>query len=182
MASENLHVPQKNNSALTSQSVRDIMNAYKTQAKIQLYDDSSAMSNDEVTGVGGRDIPLSALRARETVTDESGNVITLPKSRLAEEAESRRTIASAYNKMRGIEENEEDIDDDGEYYEEEESDIPSSSRSNLSNIRRFKADYVEDMPEDDEGLLEILELAIRNARANLEMLESLYAALSPQTD
>lgn len=181
MASENLHVPQKNNSALTSQSVRDIMNAYKTQAKIQLYDDSSAMSNDEVTGVGGRDIPLSALRARETVTDESGNVITLPKSRLAEEAESRRTIASAYNKMRGIEENEEDIDDDGEYYEEE-SDIPSSSRSNLSNIRRFKADYVEDMPEDDEGLLEILELAIRNARANLEMLESLYAALSPQTE
>ena len=76
---------------------------------------------------------------------------------------------------------EEDIDDDGEYYEEE-SDIPSSSRSNLSNIRRFKADYVEDMPEDDEGLLEILELAIRNARANLEMLESLYAALSPQTE
>lgn len=182
MASENLHVPQKNNSALTSQSVRDIMNAYKTQAKIQLYDDSSAMSNDEVTGVGGRDIPLSALRARETVTDESGNVITLPKSRLAEEAESRRTIASAYNKMRGIEENEEDMDDDGEYYEEE-SDIPSSSRrNNLSNIRRFKADYVEDMPEDDEGLLEILELAIRNARANLEMLESLYAALSPQTE
>jgi len=38
------------------------------------------------------------------------------------------------------------------------------------------------MPEDDEGLLEILELAIRNARANLEMLESLYAALSPQTE
>ena len=38
---------------------------------------------------------------------------------------------------------------------------------------------MEDMPDTDEGLLEVLALAINNAKCNLEMLESLYAALSP---
>ena len=173
-SNENLRVPQSNvNKSLTHQSVRDIMNAYSTQSKIQLYDDSSAMSNNDVSGVGGRDIPLSALRPKQTTfTDESGNVIPIPKSRLAEESQSRKDIASAYRRMKGIEESDEDAD----YVEDDYENAPRAK--DLSSIKRFSADYVEDMPDDDEGLLEILELAIRNAKANLEMLESLYAALS----
>ena len=154
----------------------DIMNAYNTQSKIQLYDESSALSNDGISGVSGRDIPLSALRARANATDESGNAISLPRSRLVKEAESRKAIASAYNKMKGVDEDESEYEGN---YGEESDDMDEAPVRDLSGIKRFHADYVEDMPEDDEGLLEILELAIRNARANLEMLESLYAALSP---
>ena len=40
------------NAGNTAKSVRDIMAAYNSQSKIQLYDDSSAMSNDGVEGVG----------------------------------------------------------------------------------------------------------------------------------
>ena len=90
---------------------------------------------------------------------------------MLEEVRTYGDIAKAYNAMRGVDEGEEDetmeIDDNG-----------STPSTDLSKIKRFEADYVEDMPNDDEGLLEILELAINNARANLEMLESLYAALS----
>ena len=166
MADNNLHVPQK--AAGTAKSVRDIMAAYNSQSKIQLYDDSSAMSNDGVEGVGGRNIPLAALRPRQVVQDENGRPVPLPRGTVMAETKS---IASAYNKMRGVEES----DDEG-------LDLPTSPRraKNLPEVPRFKAEYVEDMPETDEGLLEVLELAIRNARANLEMLESLYAALCPE--
>lgn len=166
---DTLHVPQSK-SGISRQSINDIMNAYKSQSKIQLYDDSSAMSNDDISGVGGRDIPLSALRARplQSYVDENGNTVQVPKSRFSEEADARHSIARAYNQMKGIEEEE---TEGGEYEEM----IP---RGELSGVPRFKASYVEDMPEDDEGLLGILELAINNAKANLEMLQSLYAALS----
>ena len=165
MADNNLHVPQ--NAGSTAKSVRDIMAAYNSQSKIQLYDDSSAMSNDGVEGVGGRNIPLAALRPRQVVQDESGNPVALPRGRVMAEAKS---IASAYNRMRGVEED----GTEGEGFE-----LPTATRraKNLAEVPRFKAEYMEDMPDSDEGLLEVLELAIRNARANLEMLESLYAAL-----
>ena len=68
-STENLHVPQsKSGSALNSQSVKSIMDAYKTQSKIQLYDDNSAQSQgagNESIGVTGRNIPLSMLRPSE---------------------------------------------------------------------------------------------------------------------
>ena len=173
---DTLHVPQAK-SSISRQSINDIMNAYNSQSKIQLYDDSSAMSNDDISGVGGRDIPLSALRPKaqkpKTFVDENGNLMqSVPsKTRLSEDVEAQRSIRQAYNRMRGIEEGESEGEEDGEYEEM----IP---RGGLSDVPRFKASYVEDMPEDDEGLLGILELAINNAKANLEMLQSLYAALS----
>lgn len=169
----NLRVPQAK-SSISRQSINDIMNAYNSQSKIQLYDDSSAMSNDDISGVGGRDIPLSALRPKaqesQTFVDENGNLVqSVPsKTRISEDIDARRSITQAYNHMRGIEETD-DVAEEDEY-----NGVPSRD---LSDIPRFKASYVEDMPEDDEALLEILELAINNAKANLEMLQSLYAAL-----
>lgn len=189
MAEDNtLHVPQSK-ASFSSQSMKEIMDAYKTQSKIQLYDDSSSQTagaQNESVGVTGRDIPLSMLRPSANPIrdiDENGNpVMQRPsRGRILQEAQSYGDIARAYNSMRGIEE---DNGDDEEDYGGEEYEIPAhegrSKNADLSKIKRFEADYVEDMPDDDEGLLGILELAINNARANLEMLESLYAALSPQ--
>jgi hypothetical protein len=180
MSTENLHVPQsKSGSALNSQSVRSIMDAYKTQSKIQLYDDNSAQSQgagNENVGVTGRNIPLSMLRPSANPVqdiDENGNIVMRRPSRgrNLQEAEAYGDIAKAYRNMKGIEDEEESG------YEE-----LTPPRPSLSNIRRFEAEYIEDIPETDEGLLEVLGLAINNARANLEMLESLYAALSPTTE
>ena len=185
-----LRVPQSKGS-LDSQSVKDIMDAYWKQSKIQLYDDSSAQSGgagSENIGVTGKNIPLAMLRpsANPTVDiDENGRPVAARPSRenMVQEAKSYRSIASAYRKMNGMEED----DDYPEDYAAEGGDPASFSeppkpisRRDLSSVKRFEANYVEDMPEDDEGLLGILELAIENARANLEMLESLYAALSPK--
>jgi hypothetical protein len=177
-----LHVPQSSG-GMTSQAIKDIMAAYKTQSKIQLYDESSSQSTNaqnESIGVTGRDIPLSMLRASPenacSADNPSSPAAPRPhgrpsRGRMLEEVRTYGDIAKAYNAMRGVDEGEEDetmeIDDNG-----------STPSTDLSKIKRFEADYVEDMPNDDEGLLEILELAINNARANLEMLESLYAALS----
>jgi hypothetical protein len=185
MSAENLHVPQaKSVSALNSQSVKSIMDAYKTQSKIPLYDESSAQSQgagNENIGVTGRNIPLSMLRPSANPVqevDENGNaVIRRPsRGRIMQEAQAYGDIAKAYKSMNGIED-EDEVDYDA---------IPdfgnmqgAAPRRDLSSVKRFEAEYVEDIPDSDEGLLEVLELAINNARANLEMLESLYAALSP---
>lgn len=160
-----------------------IMNAYKTQSKIPLYDENSAQSADaanENIGVKGRDIPLHLLRPSSSPVqdvDESGNIVHRRPSRndVLREVQSYGDIAKAYNAMNGVEESEGDYEED--YVE---GDIPRGGRraKDLSSVKRFEADYVEDMPNTDEGLLEILELAINNARANLEMMESLYAALA----
>ena len=183
----NLHVPQsKSSSAFSSQSVKDIMDAYRTQSKIQLYDDSSSQTagaQNESVGVTGRNIPLSMLRPSANPVqniDENGNpVMQRPsRGRILQEMQSYGDIAKAYNSMRGIEEADEN---EGEYGGTEVQAHKGRTNADLSKIKRFEADYVEDMPDDDEGLLGILELAINNARANLEMLESLYAALSPQS-
>lgn len=179
MSSENLHVPQsKSGSALNSQSVKSIMDAYKTQSKIQLYDESSAQSGgaaSENIGVTGRNIPLSMLKPSANPVqemDENGNPVMRRPSRgkILQEAESYGQIAKAYRSMNGI------VDDD----EEDEGEEPSFRlpQRDLSSVKRYEAEYIEDMPDTDDGLLEVLELAIKNARANLEMLESLYAALS----
>lgn len=160
------------------------MDAYRTQSKIQLYDDSSSQTagaQNESVGVTGRNIPLSMLRPSANPVqniDENGNpVMQRPsRGRILQEVQSYGDIAKAYNAMRGIEEADED---EGEYGETEAH--KGRTNADLSKVKRFEADYVEDMPDDDEGLLGILELAINNARANLEMLESLYAALSPQS-
>lgn len=179
--SENLHVPQaKSGSALNSQSIKSIMDAYKTQSKIQLYDDNSAQSQgagNENIGVTGRNIPLSMLRPSANPiedVDESGNRVLRQRpsaSRILQEAQSYGEIAMAYKTMNGMKDNEDES-------EKSESEIRFPKRD-LSSVKRFEAEYMEDMPDTDEGLLEVLALAINNARANLEMLESLYAALSP---
>lgn len=181
MSSENLHVPQsKSGSALNSQAVKSIMDAYKTQSKIQLYDESSAQSGgaaSENIGVTGRNIPLSMLKPSANPVqdiDENGNPVMRRPSRgkILQEAESYGQIAKAYRSMNGI------VDDD----EDDEGEEPSFRlpQRDLSSVKRYEAEYIEDMPDTDDGLLEVLELAIKNARANLEMLESLYAALSPE--
>ena len=82
----------------------------------------------------------------------------------------------AYRQMKGIDESDDD---------EETIDLPQTTvrrGRDLSGVVRREAEYMEDMPDDDEGLLEVLALAIKNAKANLEMLMSLYAALSGETD
>lgn len=171
---------------MTSQSIRDIMNAYNSQSKIQLYDDSSATAENgggDISGVKGRNIPLAALRPRQTPceeTDENGNVRQAYRSRLAEDAMARQDIMKAYNQMRGIEEETEGAAEGGEEYMDGLDDRQPTRALDISSVPRFKAEYIEDMPDDDEGLLGVLALAIRNAKANLEMLQSLYAALSPQ--
>ena len=188
---QKLRVPQSTSgSASSSQSVKSIMAAYRSQAKIPLYDDSSAQSAgaaNENVGVTGREIPLSMLRpsANPVVdVDENGNRIVRRPSRndIGREIAAYGDITKAYNKMNGIEE-------DANSYENDNgvsngftppSQSPNGHRAkDLSSVKRFEANYIEDMPDSDEGLLEVLELAINNARANLEMLESLYAALSP---
>lgn len=198
-STENLHVPQaKSSSALNSQSIKSIMDAYKTQSKIQLYDDNSAQSQgagNENIGVTGRNIPLSMLRPSANPVqdvDENGNIIVRQRpsrGRILQEAEAYGDITKAYKAMRGIDDNEEAreiYDDDIEEYNEEETPIkiaaPRPRYRDISSVKRFEADYIEDIPDTDEGLLEVLELTINNARANLEMLESLYAALSPSTE
>ena len=103
---ENLHVPQsKSGSALNSQSVKSIMDAYKTQSKIQLYDESSAQSQgagNENIGVTGRNIPLSMLRPSANPVqdvDENGNIIVRQRpsrGRMLQEAEAYGDIAKAY--------------------------------------------------------------------------------------
>ena len=197
-STENLHVPQsKSGSALNSQSVKSIMDAYKTQSKIQLYDDNSAQSQgagNENIGVTGRNIPLSMLRPSANPVqdvDENGNIIVSQRpsrGRMLQEAEAYGDIAKAYKAMKGITDDEEDegqYEEDIEEYNEEGTPIKIAPRQryrDLSSVKRFEAEYMEDMPDTDEGLLEVLELAINNARANLEMLESLYAALSPSME
>lgn len=190
-STENLHVPQsKSGSALNSQSVKSIMDAYKTQSKIQLYDDNSAQSQgagNENIGVTGRNIPLSMLRPSANPVqdiDENGNIVISQrrpsKGRMLQEAEAYGDIAKAYRAMKGI--NDDDEEQEQEDYDETIEDYniaPRPRNKDLSSVRRFEAEYIEDMPDTDEGLLEVLALAINNARANLEMLESLYAALSP---
>ena len=171
---QNLHVPQSTGGS-TKQSMQSIMDAYKTQSKISLYGDNSAESagaQDPNVGVTGRDIPLSMLRPSaanaNTTMDENGNVVMRRPSRgdVLREVESYGGIANAYRQMKGLP-------------TVSNNRIPAST-ADLSGVKRFEADYVEDMPDTDEGLLEILELAINNAKANLEMLQSLYAALSPK--
>ena len=164
----NLTVPQSKTS-FTKQSVNDIMEAYKSQSKIQLYDDSASSTEQGLNGVKGRDIPLSALRPnqQQTFVDEDGNVKrrTMSKSRIAADAEAYGDITNAYRKMNGL-----------------PVENAVKRAKDYSSIPRTEAQYVEDMPETDEGLLEILALAIRNAKANLEMMESLYAMLSGDVD
>lgn len=181
-STENLHVPQsKSGSALNSQSVKSIMDAYRTQSKIQLYDDNSAQSQgagNENIGVTGRNIPLSMLRPSANPVqdiDENGNIVVgrrrPSRGRMLQEAEAYGDIAKAYKAMKGMDDGDEDVEDNGI--------APHPRNKDLSSVRRFEAEYIEDMPDTDEELLEVLALAINNARANLEMLESLYAALSP---
>jgi len=188
-STENLHVPQsKSGSALNSQSVKSIMDAYKTQSKIQLYDDNSAQSQgagNENIGVTGRNIPLSMLRPSANPVqdiDENGNIVVSQrrpsKGRMLQEAEAYGDIAKAYKAMKGIDDGDEEQDNYDETIEDYNV-APRPRNRDLSSVRRFEAEYMEDMPDTDEGLLEVLALAINNARANLEMLESLYAALSP---
>lgn len=171
---QSLHVPQAK-SSISTQSVRDIMAAYNTQSKIQLYGDDSAQSanaQNESIGVTGKDIPLSMLRPRTpqmTMNENGQPVMAKPsRNRIAQEVAAYGNIANAYKQMNGITENE----DDDMLYEQ------PNQPANLSQIKKFQASYVEDMPDTDEGLLEILKLTIDNAKANLEMLQSLYAALS----
>jgi hypothetical protein len=190
-SAENLHVPQsKSGSALNSQSVKSIMDAYKTQSKIQLYDDNSAQSQgagNENIGVTGRNIPLSMLRPSANPVqdiDENGYMVVNQRrpsrGRMLQEAEAYGDIAKAYKTMKGIDDDDEE-QEHGNYDETvEDYNVAQRPRNrDLSSVRRFEAEYMEDMPDTDEGLLEVLALAINNARANLEMLESLYAALSP---
>ena len=195
-STENLHVPQsKSGSALNSQSVKSIMDAYKTQSKIQLYDDNSAQSQgagNENIGVTGRNIPLSMLRPSANPIqdiDENGNIVVSQRrpsrGRMLQEAEAYGDIAKAYKAMKGIDDDGDEEYDENLEYDEEGTPIriaPRPRHKDLSSIRRFEAEYMEDMPDTDEGLLEVLALAINNARANLEMLESLYAALSPSEE
>ena len=194
-STENLHVPQsKSGSALNSQSVKSIMDAYKTQSKIQLYDDNSAQSQgagNENIGVTGRNIPLSMLRPSANPVqdiDENGNIIVSQRrpsrGRMLQEAEAYGDIAKAYKAMKGIDDNDEEQEQWNDNEAAEDYNIAASHPRNkdLSSVRRFEAEYMEDMPDTDEGLLEVLALAINNARANLEMLESLYAALSPSEE
>ncbi|MBR2681555.1 MAG: hypothetical protein IKE23_12570, partial [Exiguobacterium sp.] len=144
---------------------------YKSQSKIQLYDDNASSTEQGLSGVKGRDIPLSALRPNQhqTFVDENGEVKSRPlsKSRIAADAEAYDDISKAYRKMNGLP-------------EEKESTLSTNARraKDLSSVPRNEAQYMEDMPDSDEGLLEVLALAIKNARANLEMMEALYAALS----
>lgn len=168
---ENLHTPEAKS---FTTGVNDIMKAYNTQSKIQLYDDDSALSNNEMSGVQGRNIPLSKLRPHQPYECQEDGSTAPSKSRMAEDLEARNSIMKAYRRMNGVEETEEDGYDEETYSNQSPSD-------RISNVKRFKAGYIEDMPESDEGLLDVLELTIRNARANLEMLESLYAALSPSS-
>lgn len=185
-STENLHVPQsKSGSALNSQSVKSIMDAYKTQSKIQLYDDNSAQSQgagNENIGVTGRNIPLSMLRpSANPVQDIVVSQRRPSRGRMLQEAEAYGDIAKAYKAMKGIDDDNEE-QEQGNYDETVEDyniAAPRPRNKDLSSVRRFEAEYMEDMPDTDEGLLEVLALAINNARANLEMLESLYAALSP---
>ena len=175
---QTLHTPQS--STGTAQSMKSIMDAYNTQAKIPLYDENSAMSAgaaNENVGVTGKNIPLSMLRPSQTPVqsiDENGNVIRQRPSRgqIAREVESYGDIAKAYRKMNGQAPVDEGYADDADGVE-----TAPTTQSGLDGVKRFEAEYVEDMPEDEEGLLGILEVAINNARANLEMLESLYVAL-----
>lgn len=175
--SQQLTVPQAKTS-FTKQSVNDIMNAYNSQSKIQLYDDSSASTGNGLDGVKGRDIPLSALRPKEpqSYDNEGRPVFSVSKSRVAQDAQAAQDIMKAYNRMRGVDEANEG---------EEMLNLPSTTARrgrDLSGVVRREAEYMEDMPDDDEGLLDVLALAIKNAKANLEMLMSLYAALSGETD
>ena len=174
--SQQLTVPQAKTS-FTKQSVNDIMNAYNSQSKIQLYDDSSASTGQGLDGVKGRDIPLSALRPKQAQAydNEGRPVFSVSKSRIAQDAQAAQDIMKAYRQMKGIDES-----DDGE----ETIDLPQTTvrrGRDLSGVVMREAEYMEDMPDDDEGLLEVLALAIKNAKANLEMLMSLYAALSGDT-
>lgn len=167
---QHLTVPQSK-SSITKQSVNDIMEAYKSQSKIQLYDDNASSTEQGLSGVKGRDIPLSALRPNQhqTFVDENGEAKSRPlsKSRLAADAEAYGDISKAYRKMNGMP-------------EDDMVSVPSNIRraKDLSSVPRNEAQYMEEMPDSDEGLLEVLALAIKNARANLEMMEALYAALS----
>ena len=175
--SQQLTVPQAKTS-FTKQSVNDIMNAYNSQSKIQLYDDSSASTGQGLDGVKGRDIPLSALRPKQAQAydNEGRPVFSVSKSRIAQDAQAAQDIMKAYRQMKGIDESDDD---------EETIDLPQTTvrrGRDLSGVVRREAEYMEDMPDDDEGLLEVLALAIKNAKANLEMLMSLYAALSGETD
>lgn len=154
------------------------MNAYNSQSKIQLYDDSSASTGQGLDGVKGRDIPLSALRPKQAQAydNEGRPVFSVSKSRIAQDAQAAQDIMKAYRQMKGIDESDDD---------EETIDLPQTTvrrGRDLSGVVRREAEYMEDMPDDDEGLLEVLALAIKNAKANLEMLMSLYAALSGETD
>jgi hypothetical protein len=166
------------------------MDAYKTQSKIQLYDENSAQSQgagNENIGVTGRNIPLSMLRPSANPVqdiDENGYMVVNQRrpsrGRMLQEAEAYGDIAKAYKTMKGIDDDDEE-QEHGNYDETvEDYNVAQRPRNrDLSSVRRFEAEYMEDMPDTDEGLLEVLALAINNARANLEMLESLYAALSP---
>ena len=167
---QSLKVPQKGAGILTGQAVKDIMTAYSSQSKVRLYEDEDAMNGD-LSGVKGKNIPLEALRPSRPVVDGDGNVVESFRGRNL--MQGAGDIANAYRQMKGL-----PTDDGEEGIPMEGLETPRRAKD-LSGIERFTAEYVEDMPNDDEGLLEILALAIRNAKANLEMLESLYAALSP---
>ena len=120
-STENLHVPQsKSGSALNSQSVKSIMDAYKTQSKIQLYDDNSAQSqgaDNENIGVTGRNIPLSMLRPSANPVqdiDENGNIVISQRrpsrGRMLQEVEAYGDIAKAYRAMKGINDDDEELE------------------------------------------------------------------------
>lgn len=147
-----LHVPMSK-PAKTGNSILD---AYNSQSKIPLYDESSAMSSNDISGVKGRDIPLSALRPNQpTGYSEDGRPV-YSKSRLAEEADKRVDIASAYNKMNGIDDMDQDIDDgDIEYNPDADGDILAyleeiirNTEKNLSIIKKIYSDLAANEPAD----------------------------------
>lgn len=173
---ESLHTPEAKS---FSSGMNDIMKAYNSQSKVTI-----GMSEIDKDGniTATKDIPISALRPNQPdSTDENGQP-AYSKSRLQKEAEQYDSIRAAYNKMNGVEESEED-EDDFEFEEDDEGE--TSEEDNLlkfkkNMVRKFVGNYIEDIPDSDEGLLYVLETIINNARGNLEMLESLYAALAPQ--
>lgn len=160
---QSLKVP---NQEPVKKSYNSIMDAYNSQSKISLIDPTESTSNDGLDGVKAKDIPLSALRPRAQVsTDESGKPV-YSKGDIKADCERRADIAKAYRKMQG--------------YSDEEIEAMSESPINnrLNQVQEAEVNYIEDVPDDTEGLLHYLETIIQNTKANLEMMESLYAALS----
>lgn len=154
MDSSALHVPM----AKPAKTGNSILDAYKTQSKIPLYDDSSAMSSMDISGVKGRDIPLSALRPNQPIGYANDGQPIYSKNKLAEEAKMRSDITSAYRKMNGIE------------------DLKQGDA---------KQDYNSDIIPDEllnDDILNYLETSIRNTEQTLAMLKSIYSTIAYSND